>query len=434
MYDLYKRLEDPLFTLLGVVKFHTLLKKTESYNETEIQRYQQKQLSSLLVYCSKHIPFYRRQFVELNIDPYGQDAVAELKKLPILTKEIVRNNYEYFISSKERNSLEFQTSGTSGDPFTVLTSTNQWVVEQGVVWRSWKRAGYRFRDKIAIIRSYNPNPSQPKIKRDTLKNWRYYSVYHMDDASLAQYFKDFKVWKPKYLRGYPGSILLLANYADKNNLKLEGLRGILTASERLEESVRQRIEDIFQTRVYDHYGQAEITAMYHNCEVGKLMHDDWEYGFSEFIPHKKNEHKLIATNLHNRSMPLLRYDTGDLVCLSDIKCRCGRQSVALKQILGRSMNFIEDSDNVSYPIVNLYTHFADKKTIKQFQICQYVAGKLEVKLKFWDSVSSEEALLETEMISLYLKKFKCEASFSNEPFLMSEDGKLTSFISRLGRI
>jgi len=432
MNRLYEKIQDSLLTLLGVIKYHTLLKKTESFNKAEIKIYQQQKLRELLIYCSKHIPFYNRQFVQLNIDPYSQDPLAELKKLPILTKDTVRNNYNHFISGNEKNSLEFHTSGTSGDPFTIATSTNQWIIEQGVMWRSWKRAGYRFRDKIAIIRSYNPQSGQPKIKRNTMKNWRYYSVYHMNDSSLAEYFKDFKIWKPRYLRGYPGSILLLANYADKNDIKLEGLKGILTASERLEKHARERIESVFQTRVYDHYGQAEITAMYHSCEVGQLLHDDWEYGLSEFIPHKDNEHKLIATNLHNRSMPLLRYDTGDLVCVSYKKCSCGRQSTVLKQILGRSMNFIKDSNNVSYPTVNLYTYFASKENVKQFQICQYEAGKLEVKLDFWDNVNAKDSSIEMEMISLYLKKFNCETSFSNEPFFMSEDGKLSPFISRLG--
>ena len=63
MNKLYEKFQDSLLTLLGVIKYHTLLKKTESFGEVEIKIYQQQKLRELLIYCSKHIPFYQNQFV-----------------------------------------------------------------------------------------------------------------------------------------------------------------------------------------------------------------------------------------------------------------------------------------------------------------------------------------------------------------------------------
>ena len=53
--------------------------------------------------------------------------------------------------------------------------------------------------------------------------------------------------------------------------------------------------------------------MFHECEQHEGMHLNWEYGLVELLPtDEKNVYRIIATNLHNFSMPLLRYDTGDL--------------------------------------------------------------------------------------------------------------------------
>ena len=284
---------------------------------------------------------------------------------------------------------------------------------------------------MAIIRSYNPTEGEIKIKSNPLKNWRYYSVFHMDEKNLKEYFLDFKKWKPRYLRGYPGSILILANYAKRNKIKLDCLKGIFTASERLDAKTRKKIEDVFGVKVYDHYGQAEITVMYHNCEFSTVMHEDWEYGFSEYLPTKNKEiSRLIATNLHNYCMPLLRYDTGDLVKVSKEKCLCGRNSIALQEILGRKMDFIIDKSDSSYSIVNLYTFFADKDAIKQFQICQYKKGELDVKLKFWESIETNRIEKEKNKISEYLSRYNCDVKFNNDPFHLSIDGKLSPFINR----
>ena len=82
----------------------------------------------------------------------------------------MENHADFCIPGAKKDSLTFFTSGTTGEPLQVYTSKNQWIMEQGIIWRSWKWADYNFRDKIAIFRSYAPKEGEPKLKKDRLKN------------------------------------------------------------------------------------------------------------------------------------------------------------------------------------------------------------------------------------------------------------------------
>ena len=122
------------------------------------------------------------------------------------------------------------------------------------------------------------------------------------------------------------------------DIKIDSLKGIFTASEKLTNDYRSKIESVFGVKIFDHYGQAEITVMLHEMEDHNGMKNLDFYGYPEFIPtEKKNIYKLVATNLHNDVMPLLRYDTGDLVEILDFEKDTERPII--NEIFGRNDDF-----------------------------------------------------------------------------------------------
>ena len=117
-------------------------------------------------------------------------SLNDLRKIPILEQEVVRKNPSEFINKKSKNYSSLNTSGTSGQPFTALVDDAHWIVEQAVIWRQWKSFGYKFRDKIALLRSYTPEKNDTLIKVYYLRNFIYYSPYHLSDENCADFYKD----------------------------------------------------------------------------------------------------------------------------------------------------------------------------------------------------------------------------------------------------
>lgn len=430
-------LKDAFLTLRGVIKYHSFLKKSQFYTEQAIFVQQNAWLRKCLIHACENIPWYMEKFRGYGVDPNSENAFSELKKFPVLTKnEVILNHGSFFMAGVNRSSLAFCTSGTTGEPMRAYSTANQWVMEQGLIWRQWKWAGYKFRDKIATFRSYAPTVNEPKIYVDRLKNWAFFSVFDMTDEDLEAYFSFLQSWQPKFIRGYPSALSLVARYAKSKSLKIASLKAVFCASETTTPELRKLVRDALGVEIFDHYGQAEITAMFHDCESHGGMHLDWEYGFVELLPTENpNLKRMIATNLHNTAMPLLRYDTGDLVFGSWEKCVCGRGAPIVKQILGRNDEFILTSDMSEISTVNLYTYFSKMLELDRFQIIQNMPGNINIIVRINAATPDDQIKQICQKIRRDLElKTKLDIIVeSNREFVQSREGKLVTFIQRVKR-
>jgi phenylacetate-CoA ligase len=120
---------------------------------------------------------------------------------------------------------------------------------------------------------------------------------------------------------------------------------IFTSSESLEPEVRQYIEDVFQCKIYDWYGQAERVAAIGQCRHGSY-HIQEDYSIVELLPGQEDgSFELVGTQLHNLVMPLLRYRTQDFIYLSPLgskngTCSCGSAFRTVDKILGRTYGYL----------------------------------------------------------------------------------------------
>ena len=419
------KFQDIYLTFKGI-NFSNEVDKIQNYSNSQIEVYRFKKIKKLLVKASREISFYKNLFWTINFDPYKFNNLDELKKIPILDKETIRNNYSSLISGvRSKNSIELSTSGTSGERLTVYTSPSQWIIEQAAVWRQWKSAGYKFRDRMAIIRSYSPKKNEPLFKKDHIKNWLYISPYHLDKNNSRDFLIMLKKWRPLFLRGYPSSIFLLSKYAEMYDIKIDSLKGIFTASEKLTNDYRSKIESVFGVKIFDHYGQAEITVMLHEMEDHNGMKNLDFYGYPEFIPtEKKNIYKLVATNLHNDVMPLIRYDTGDLVEILDFEKDTERPII--NEIFGRNDDFLTHKEGHSMPSVNFYTYFSKLKEVKRFQFVENESN-IELRLQIDEDVKKTSLIkyINEEMQLRFGKKI--EITVTNQ-FIQSKDGKFSAVI------
>ena len=405
-------LRDAFLTLRGWIYARGDGREAESWDPVAREAYQLARLRSLAGFAQRYIPYYGKLFADHRFAPDDIESVGDLRRLPVLTKDTLLAEQDRFCSYESlRRSIRLRTSGTTGQPMQCYTSEAQWVVEQGAIWRQWGWAGYRFRDRMAIVRSYRPATGEPAMRVDRLRNWAYLSPYHLDRGQVREFLAFLGAWRPKFLRGYPSSLAMLAGYALEEGVRLPTLKAAFTASETLTPAHRAAIREAFGIEVFDHYGQAEISCMLHECEQHAGMHILDDYGIVELLPTgTEGQYRLIATNLHNTAMPLIRYDTGDIVSGPMATCSCGRSFPIVAAIQGRADENLVHERGYPIPSVNIYTFMAKQEGVRRFQVIQEADGHIRVNLDLKPGESVLTGVIETYFRGATGREVKIDAT------------------------
>ena len=91
------------------------LKETEWEDESYIEDFQVKKLRDLIEYCDKNIPYYKELFKKINLNSLDINTIKDLEKIPILTKELVRENFEKLKNPNFKGEIvHAHTSGSTG--------------------------------------------------------------------------------------------------------------------------------------------------------------------------------------------------------------------------------------------------------------------------------------------------------------------------------
>ncbi len=419
--------KDTFLTACGIFHYRFCLKGSAFLSPNELQKFQYRKLKKLLAAAGRHTAYYRMLFRKIGFDPQRDfRSMADLSRIPILSREEVRTHPELFLNERYRKrGIRLRTSGSTGEPLEVRVNARHWITEQAVIWRQWKRAGYRMRDKMAIVRSYAPRDGKP-IRHDRLRNFRYYSPFRLDDLHIGLYLEDMRGEGVKFLRGYPSSVGTLADYVLKHRPPLPKLQAIFTASEVLTDENRRRMETAFGCPVFNHYGLAECIVMAGTWEPGSDLRFYPEYGYTELLKTEQpGLRKIVGTNLNNRAMPLIRYDTGDLAETGSEDGATGPAPV-VRNIRGRADAVLRLAGR-RIPLTNFYTLLENYPSLESWQIVRLCDTKIE--LRFSGTLASEEEQEIRHGFALRLPEGTVLSLRSGFPFIRTGEGKKNPFVS-----
>jgi phenylacetate-CoA ligase len=143
--------------------------------------------------------------------------------------------------------------------------------------------------------------------------------------------------------GTPSFLTTLAQRAEAMGLDLRKdvfLETALVSAEMLPESLRARLQEKFDMTVRQAYGTVFLGCIGFECGAMTGFHVP-DSIWVEIVDPGTGRHvadgsvgEIVATNF-NRSYPMIRMATGDLSCLSNEACPCGRTGPLLKKIIGR---------------------------------------------------------------------------------------------------
>lgn len=373
----------------GFLKQYLFLKKSQTWSKEKLEQYQTQKLRELINHAYQNVPYYRRIFDERNLNPEDIKNASDLKKLPLLTKDIIRENFQDFIATNySQDQREYVTTGgSSGIPLGFYYEKGvSRMTELAFMKTQWDRVGYHFFDKCVILRgNVVSTASEGKFWEKLLfGRWLVLSSYHMTDENLSQYVEAIRAFNPKFIQAYPSAITLLAKYMEKNKIPpYSGLKAILCGSENIYSWQRELIEKVFACRIYSWYGNSEQTVLAGECEVSAEYHIFPEYGIVElldtngnFIEKSHQPGEIVTTSLTNFVFPFIRYQTMDIGTYSDKKCSCGRNYHLFNSIHGRDQEFIITRTGRYISMVALNMHSDVFDNVRQFQFYQDTAGEV----------------------------------------------------------
>ncbi len=364
-------------------KTYKFIKKSQWWSKDQIEKYQIKKLKKLLNHCYINVPYYTKLFNEIGLEPKDILSFKDLKKIPVLNKEIIRKNMDDLKANNySKNKFEYSTTGGStGTPL-------GFYVEKGVTFAKdmaftktmLKQGGCNLLDKSVCLTSDNS-----LWRRQLLGRRLALSSFFMKDDNFKKYYEKILKFKPKYIYAYPSSIYLLAVFIKKNNLNFNhNIKSIFCTGENLNDWQKKLIKEVFKCDIFNWYGHRERVVLASTCEYSEYLHFFPQYGIVELIGEdgkcitKEGEiGEIVATGFLNFTFPFLRYKTGDMGVYTNHECRCGRNYTLMKEIVGRKSDFIVTKSGDLIPFTGFCGVVPESsKNVQEMQFYQEKEGEV----------------------------------------------------------
>ncbi len=359
----------------------------------DVQELQARKLRALVEHTYRHVPFYRQRWDHAGIAPQAIQSVADLARVPILTKQDIQRNFDALIADDVTRAqlVENHTGGSTGHPLTFFQDRNFIAWDRADKLRCYRMAGYRLGMRWAFLWGSDYDAQTHKGWRGRfldrlIYNLVWINTFDLTTATLERAARELCAWQPEMLVAYVSSATLLARVIKARGIAAIRPRTIQTSAETLTPADRALIEETFGCRAFDRYGCREVGNIAHECDAHQGLHILAENNLVELLDAADQPvapgqlGRIVVTNLNNYAMPFIRYEIGDLGIASARRCACGRGLPLLEAIVGRT------SDVITSPAGKLlhgefFTHlFYKVPGVQQFRVIQETRTDLRVQI------------------------------------------------------
>jgi phenylacetate-CoA ligase len=373
-------------------RLSAFLERSERSSREEQKAYQEERLAALIDHAYRTVPYYHDVMDSLKLRPSDVTTLEDLPRLPMLTRNDVIAQRDRLVSegAKRRALRKATTSGTTGSPLAVYWDESVSVMNNACHQRTRRWAGFAFGRRYATLMGRVVVP----LKQKRPPFWRLngswnqllLSPVHLNAENLPHYVGALREMGVEALEAYPSSAYVLARYLESIGEYLP-LDVVFTSAEPLLDFEREIIESRFQCNVFDAYSQTERVMYCSECEKHTAHHVFQEYGILELVDlegrpvERGTMGHVVATGLHNYSMPLIRYAVGDTATLSDRdRCECGRTLPLLDGVTTKAEDIVVTPDGRMISPSVLTHVFKSVDAAVKSQILQHRPEELLVKL------------------------------------------------------
>tara|TARA_B110000090_G_C13393524_1_gene450352 strand:- start:1375 stop:2670 length:1296 start_codon:yes stop_codon:yes gene_type:complete len=362
----------------------------EKFNSESAQILLKKYRKDLLSHAINTTSFYKEYYSK------------SFNELPVINKNIIRDNFNAFesITYKRKQRYKVSTSGSTGTPFVTYLNKNKRLRNSADTIYFAEKSGFKVGDMLLYIRLWDD-----QHKKMSLTSWILNIVSHnisdlrdVDIEGLLSKIKNNK--SPKGLLAYASAYDTICQYMDENGSEPIdcNIKSVIAISERLTDYAKESMEKYFGVPVVSRYSASETGILAQqsiNCDNFNI---NWASYYVEILNFDNDEPaiegeigRIIITDLFNYSVPLIRYDTGDLgsMIVGD-----SNNGPVLTNVEGRKMDMLYNTKGelISSHIVHKICLF---KGIKQYQLIQKSEKEYIFKVNTSNEFKEEEGLVES---------------------------------------
>ena len=375
-----------LFPLHEQIKHHDSTARRRALEESQwwpperLERRRLERLREFLRTVAATVPYYAQLFRHSAFDPASVHALADLAAIPFLTKTLIRSNIEALKARGAAGLARYNTGGSSGEPLVFYTGRDRVSHDVAAKWRATRWWGVDIGDpEVVVWGSPIELGAQDWVRslRDRVLRTTLLPAFEMSESKLDAFVAEIRARRPVMLFGYPSALAHIARHAASRGQALNdlGIRVAFVTSERLYPEQRDQIARTFGCRVANGYGGRDAGFIAHECPAGG-MHITAEDIIVEIVDGEGKSQprgaagEIVVTHMATRSFPFIRYRTGDVGVLDERVCACGRGLPLIKEIQGRTTDFVVARNGTVMHGLALVYVVRDLPGIRKFKIVQ----------------------------------------------------------------
>jgi phenylacetate-CoA ligase len=329
--------------------------KEETLPRADIEALQLRRLRETVERVYERVPAYRAKMDAAGVKPGDIKTLADLRRLPFTTKQDLRDNYPFGLFAVPKKQLRriHASSGTTGKPTVVGYTQNDLDVWRECVARVATAAGAQEGDVAQICFGYGMFTGALGLHNGLEKVGA--AIVPSSTGNTQKqllYMKDFGT---TLLVATPSYAMRIAEVAGEIGLDPKRdlqVRTLVLGSELMTEAMRRELHKAWgeEARITQNYGMSELMGPGVSGECLQLcgMHVNEDHFIPEVInaetgevlgPGEKGE--LVVTSLTKEALPLIRYRTHDITRLFFEPCACGRTTVRMENLSGRTDDMLK---------------------------------------------------------------------------------------------
>ncbi len=419
-------------------KAKSVLSKIQAQNDSEYKAYIEHQKKDIVSYHLEHNSFYKS---------FGKAIdISDWNSIPIMTKRHLQQPIEQRLSDGFTPKKVYlnKTSGSSGHPF--IFAKDKWCHTM-----TWSEIMSRFSwygidfNSSKQARFYGIPLDKKSYYKERLKDWfsnRFrFSVFDLSDAAFEKALSKFNTTPFEFINGYTSPIVQFAKYLKHKNIVLSticpSLKVCIVTSEMLFDDDKKLMETQFGVPIINEYGASELDLIaFQNTNSEWQVNSETLYvevldDNNKVLPFEE-EGRIVITSLYNKAHPFIRYELGDIGCLSE---QSTYRKPILKQLTGRTNDIaVLPSGKKAAGLTFYYitkSVIENDGNVSEFIIEQLALGHFKVCFVSREVLSDDKKEIITKEIERYLEP-GINVSFERvDQLKRTKAGKLKQFVSRL---
>ena len=334
--------------------------KAECMTKEEKEKIQLERLQKTVQLAYENVEFYKKRFDEAGIKPEDIKTLKDIEKIPFTTKSDLREAYPLGLLAVPREEIVevHASSGTTGKPTVTAYTQNDLDIWGECIARGLKMAGA---EKDYIIQNaygyglftggFGIHHGGNKMGAITIPISAGNTQRQLD--TMVDFQSDILTCTPSYA-------MYLGESREKAEIPLEdiNLKAGIHGAEMWTDEMRKRIEESLGIKTHNIYGLTEVMGpgVAQECSEQNGMHIQDDHFYPEIINSETGETlgygekgELVLTSLTKTGMPIIRFRTKDLTSLIEEKCECGRTTVRMTRITGRSDDMLKIKGVMVFP-------------------------------------------------------------------------------------